>query len=85
MKELIRLINILKEFSKQVFADFDHGTVLVFLPKKFYQDLLVAIEKANIDVIYRCDFSKKDYLIVLSPMCVDDTTVKHGALSADDN
>jgi hypothetical protein len=81
VNELIKLINILKEYSKKVYPDYDRGTVLTHFPKKFYQDLLSNIEKLNTDIVYKTEINQKEYLVVLAPS-YDDTHNFFASLSS---
>jgi hypothetical protein len=64
MEQFIVLLNLLKEFTENVYPDYDRETVLVELPQQYYQDLLLKLEKINVDVIYK-QVKKDNYLLVI--------------------
>ena len=65
MENLVKIIDIVKEYSKDVHTDYDRGTVLLFLQEKFLQDFLVKIDKTPYDILFKLSIDGKLLCIVL--------------------
>jgi len=65
MENLVKIIDIVKEYSKDVHTDYDRGTVLLFLQEKFLQDFLVKIDKTPYDILFKLPIDGKLICIVL--------------------
>lgn len=65
MEDLVKIIDVVKEYSKDVHVDYDRGTVLLFLQEKFLQDFLVKIDKTPYDILFKIAIDAKLICIVL--------------------
>ena len=80
MEVLLKVIEMVKEFTKDVHVDYDRDTVLLFLQEKYLQDFLVKIDKTPYDILFKLPIDGKLVCIVIgyNPMLynmdnVDDT------------
>lgn len=65
MEVLLKIIGIVKEFTKDVHVDYDRDTVLLFLQEKYLQDFLVRIDKTPYDIVFKTQVDNKLFCIVL--------------------
>jgi hypothetical protein len=65
MENLVKIVDIVKEYTKDVHIDYDRGTVLLFLQEKFLQDFLVKIDKTPYDIMFKLPIDGKLICIVL--------------------
>lgn len=63
MEQFVILINLLKEFTESVYPDYDRETVMIEVPQKYYQDLLLKIEKLDVLIAYK--YVKKDHYVLV--------------------
>ena len=64
MNEFVNLIAILKEYTDNVAPDEDRSTIMVELPKKFYQDIISKTTKPCFDLVYKGVKDKETYILV---------------------
>ena len=64
MIDFVRLLDIVKEYSKDVHADYDRETVLVFLRTKYLQDFLVQLDRLPCEILFKIKL-EGDLLCVL--------------------
>ena len=65
MEKIVKLVQIMSEYSKDIHIDYDRETVLFFLNKKFLQDFLVKIDKLPFEIVFKLDMDNKLICIVL--------------------
>jgi len=65
MEDLVKIIDTVKEYSKDVHTDYDRGTVLLFLQEKFLQDFLVKIDKTPYEILFKLPMNGKLICIVI--------------------
>ena len=65
MIDFIRLIDTAKEYSKDVHADYDRETVLLFLHIKYMQDFLVQLDRLPCEILFKIHIDKNLLCILI--------------------